>query len=138
MFILHLGMLNVEMTAKDIFVCNSSSIALNIPSNSFERKNCMDLECSVYFRQVMKLLTGLMSSNFDWINCRVAVNKLGRMLKRYPSLVKECMPLLTTSLQDVQAKEETALGACNVLKSQPVMRHLRQVGPCFVLSVAML
>ncbi|BBN03450.1 proteasome activator subunit 4 [Marchantia polymorpha subsp. ruderalis] len=56
----------------------------------------------------------------------VAVNKLGRMLKRYPSLVKECMPLLTTSLQDVQAKEETALGACNVLKSQPVMRHLRQ------------
>ncbi|KAL2644724.1 hypothetical protein R1flu_012311 [Riccia fluitans] len=55
-----------------------------------------------------------------------AVSKLGKMLKRYPALVKECMPLLTASLQDVQAKEETALGACNVLMSSPVMRHLRQ------------
>ncbi|KAL3697925.1 hypothetical protein R1sor_012001 [Riccia sorocarpa] len=55
-----------------------------------------------------------------------AVTELRRMLKRFPALVKECMPLLTTSLQDVQAKEETAVGACNVLMSPSVMRHLRQ------------
>jgi hypothetical protein len=50
------------------------------------------------------------------------------MLKQYPSLVKNCVPKLTQSLQVVAPTEEAAFGACNILKSRSLLRHLMQVG----------
>jgi hypothetical protein len=42
--------------------------------------------------------------------------------------VKNCVPKLTQSLQVVAPTEEAAFGACNILKSRSLLRHLMQVG----------
>jgi hypothetical protein len=41
--------------------------------------------------------------------------------------VKDCMPILTGRLQDTGDTEDSALGACRVLMSRPILRHLMQV-----------
>eukprot|EP01018_Ginkgo_biloba_P025846 Gb_04235 [translate_table: standard] len=46
------------------------------------------------------------------------------MLKRFPSLIKECMPTLTNSLRDPGTPEHAAMGACRILVSRTVMRHI--------------
>ncbi|XP_024522024.1 proteasome activator subunit 4 [Selaginella moellendorffii] len=51
---------------------------------------------------------------------------LKKMLKRYPPLVKSCMPTLASSLQDADAMEHSALGSCSILASRPVLRHIAQ------------
>lgn len=48
-------------------------------------------------------------------------------MKRFPRLVKDCMPMMTASLQDSGALEDSALGACRLLMSRTVLRHLMQV-----------
>jgi hypothetical protein len=40
--------------------------------------------------------------------------------------VKNCVPKLTQSLQVVAPTEEAAFGACNILKSRSLLRHLMQ------------
>jgi hypothetical protein len=40
--------------------------------------------------------------------------------------VKDCMPILTGRLQDTGDTEDSALGACRVLMSRPILRHLMQ------------
>ncbi|KAJ7527156.1 hypothetical protein O6H91_16G039400 [Diphasiastrum complanatum] len=55
-----------------------------------------------------------------------AGDSLKKMLKRFPPLIKDCIPLLTSSLKDPQAVEQSALGACMVLMSRPVLRHLTE------------
>jgi hypothetical protein len=62
------------------------------------------------------------------VNPRLAGERLEIMLKQYPSLVKNCVPKLTQSLQVVAPTEEAAFGACNILKSRSLLRHLMQVG----------
>ncbi|KAL2630922.1 hypothetical protein R1flu_015608 [Riccia fluitans] len=57
---------------------------------------------------------------------KFAVSALGKSLKRFPTLVKDCLPVLTGSLQDPGALEDSAIGACNVLMLRPVLRHLTQ------------
>jgi hypothetical protein len=49
--------------------------------------------------------------------------------------VKSCVPKLTQSLQVVAQTEEAAFGACNILKSRSLLRHLMQVGCLVVFSV---
>nr|PNR33085.1 hypothetical protein PHYPA_025028 [Physcomitrium patens] len=55
-----------------------------------------------------------------------AAGSLLKVMKRFPSLVKECMPMLTSSLQDPAAIEDSALGACQILSSRSIIRHLMQ------------
>ncbi|BBN11909.1 proteasome activator subunit 4 [Marchantia polymorpha subsp. ruderalis] len=57
---------------------------------------------------------------------KFAISALGKSLKRFPILVKDCLPTLTGSLEDSAALEESALGACKVLMLRPVLRHLTQ------------
>ncbi|CAM6088632.1 unnamed protein product [Calypogeia fissa] len=57
---------------------------------------------------------------------KFSVSALGKSLKRFPALVKECLPVLTGSLENPEAIEDSALGACKVLMLRPVLRHLTQ------------
>lgn len=70
-------------------------------------------------------------TNLIVIHCRAAGDSLVKVMKRFPNLVKKCIPMLTSSLQDTGAIEETAIGACQILTSRSVLRHLLQVGICF-------
>lgn len=63
--------------------------------------------------------------NYDTVRGQAA-NTLGKMLKRFPVLVKGCMPVLTAALRGAEAVEEAALGACRVLMSRHVIRCLMQ------------
>ncbi|EFJ06309.1 hypothetical protein SELMODRAFT_236562 [Selaginella moellendorffii] len=62
---------------------------------------------------------------------------LKKMLKRYPPLVKSCMPTLASSLQDADAMEHSALGSCSILASRPIcyklMAHVGML--CLVLPL---
>lgn len=58
---------------------------------------------------------------------RFSVSALNKSLKRFPALVKECLPVLNGSLENPEALEDSALGACKVLMLRPVLRHLTQV-----------
>lgn len=71
-------------------------------------------------------------TNLIVIHCRAAGDSLVKVMKRFPNLVKNCIPMLTSSLQDTGAIEETAIGACQILTSRSVLRHLLQVGICFI------
>lgn len=79
-------------------------------------------------RQVTVLLKDLLQlSLHSYYAVRISAGtKVAKILHRYPVLIKECIPLLTSSLQDSTAKEETVLGACNILMFKPVMRYLMQ------------
>lgn len=83
----------------------------------------------------MELLThfGMMEldvelTNLIIIHCRAAGDSLVKVMKRFPNIVKNCIPMLVSSLQDTGAIEETAIGACQILTSRSVLRHLMQVG----------
>lgn len=56
-----------------------------------------------------------------------AGSRLEMLLKRFPMLVKDCIPKLTDAIQEEAPTEDAALGACNVLVRSPVMRYLMQV-----------
>lgn len=55
-----------------------------------------------------------------------AGSRLEMLLKRFPMLVKDCIPKLTDAIQEEAPTEDAALGACNVLVRSPVMRYLMQ------------
>lgn len=50
-----------------------------------------------------------------------------KVIKRFPSLAKGSMPLLMYSLQDAGAVEDSVLGACQILSSRSMIRHMMQV-----------
>jgi len=56
-----------------------------------------------------------------------AGSKLETLLKRFPMLVKDCIPKLTEAIQEKAPTEDAALGACKVLVRSPVLRYLVQV-----------
>lgn len=57
----------------------------------------------------------------------VAASSFVKVVKRFPGLAKESIPLLMYSLQDSGAIEDSALGACQILSSRSLIRHLMQV-----------
>jgi len=46
------------------------------------------------------------------------------MLKRWPSLISDCVLTLTENLRDSKAPEHVVLGSCSILASPTVLRHL--------------
>lgn len=72
---------------------------------------------------LMNDLLELSLNDYDAVRVR-AGKSLVKMLKRFPSLVKDCMPKLTTSLGTPGISENAALGACTVLRSRAVMMHI--------------
>lgn len=49
------------------------------------------------------------------------------MLKRWPSLISDCVLTLTENLRDSKAPEHVVLGSCSILASPTVLRHLTTV-----------
>ena len=50
-----------------------------------------------------------------------------KAINRFPGLTKESMPLLMYSLQDSAVVEDSVLGACQILSSKSLIRHMLQV-----------
>ncbi|KAL3680307.1 hypothetical protein R1sor_023263 [Riccia sorocarpa] len=80
---------------------------------------------SKYLALLAQNLLKLSLHRYDVVR-KYAASALGKSLKRFPTLVKECLPVLTGSLEDPAALEESALGACKVLMLRPVLRRLTQ------------
>jgi hypothetical protein len=59
--------------------------------------------------------------------CRYAGRSLTKLLKRWPSLISNCVLTLTGNLRDLKAPEHVVLGSCSILSSQTVLRHLTTV-----------
>lgn len=57
----------------------------------------------------------------------VAASSYLKVIKRFPSLAKGSMLVLMSSLQDAGAAEESVLGACQILSSRSMIRHILQV-----------
>ncbi|OEL14405.1 Proteasome activator subunit 4 [Dichanthelium oligosanthes] len=53
-----------------------------------------------------------------------AGRSLTKLLKRWPSLISNCVLTLTGNLRDPKAPEHVVLGSCSILSSQTVLRHL--------------
>jgi len=59
--------------------------------------------------------------------CRYAGRALTKLLKRWPSLISNCVLALAGNLCDPKAPEHVVLGSCSILSSQTVLRHLTTV-----------
>ncbi|XP_057863518.2 proteasome activator subunit 4 isoform X2 [Cryptomeria japonica] len=68
-------------------------------------------------------LLDLTMKEYDGVR-QMAGKSLIKLLKRFPSLIKYCMPKLTASLENSGTPEHAALGACAILQSRTVMRHI--------------
>ncbi|XP_078443427.1 proteasome activating protein 200 isoform X2 [Wolffia australiana] len=55
---------------------------------------------------------------------RLAAKTLLKIVKRWPTLISYCVRTLTEKLHDPTSSEHVVLGACSVLGSQTVLRHL--------------
>ena len=58
---------------------------------------------------------------------RYAGRSLTKLLKRWPSLISNCVLALAGNLCDPKAPEHVVLGSCSILSSQTVLRHLTTV-----------
>ena len=57
----------------------------------------------------------------------VAASSFLKVIKRFPRLARDSLPDLLFSLQEPTAIEDSALGACQILLSRSMIRHLMQV-----------
>lgn len=68
--------------------------------------------------------------NFSLLNYAAvrsfAGSRLETLLKRYPVLVKDCIPKLTEAIQEKAPTEDAAVGACRILVRSPILRHIVQ------------
>lgn len=58
---------------------------------------------------------------------RLAGKSLLKMIKRWPSMISECVLSLTENLRNPKAPENAVLGSCAVLSTQTVLKHLTTV-----------
>ncbi|GAU13463.1 hypothetical protein TSUD_127600 [Trifolium subterraneum] len=68
----------------------------------------------------------------------LAGKALVKLIKRWPSMISNCVITLTSNLQDPNAKEYAVLGSCSVLASQTVLKHLttdQKSFSLFILSI---
>uniref|UniRef100_A0A0D6R2L6 Proteasome activator subunit 4 n=1 Tax=Araucaria cunninghamii TaxID=56994 RepID=A0A0D6R2L6_ARACU len=72
---------------------------------------------------LMNDLLELSMNAYDGVRL-IAGKSLMKLLKRFPTLIKYCMPKLTSSLGNSGMPEHVALGACAILQSRTIMRHI--------------
>ncbi|VAI85409.1 unnamed protein product [Triticum turgidum subsp. durum] len=72
---------------------------------------------------LVKDLLDLSLHNYETVRS-YAGRSLTKMLKRWPSLISDCVLTLTENLRDSKALEHVVLGSCSILASQTVLRHL--------------
>ncbi|XP_025810985.1 proteasome activator subunit 4 [Panicum hallii] len=72
---------------------------------------------------LMNDLLDLSLHNYEIVRS-YAGRSLTKLLKRWPSLISNCVLTLTGNLRDLKAPEHVVLGSCSILSSQTVLRHL--------------
>lgn len=82
-----------------------------------------DVSPSVLMINLMNDLLDLSLHNYETVRS-YAGRSLTKLLKRWPSLISNCVLTLTGNLRDPKAPEHVVLGSCSILISQTVLRHL--------------
>ncbi|TKW21097.1 hypothetical protein SEVIR_4G185100v4 [Setaria viridis] len=82
-----------------------------------------DVSPSVLMTDLMSDLIDLSLHNYETVRS-YAGRSLTKLLKRWPSLISNCVPTLTGYLRDPKAPEHVVLGSCSILSSRTVLRHL--------------
>ncbi|KAG2611165.1 proteasome activator subunit 4-like isoform X2 [Panicum virgatum] len=72
---------------------------------------------------LMNDLLDLSLHNYEIVRS-YAGRSLTKLLKRWPSLISNCVLTLAGNLRDPKAPEHVVLGSCSILSSQTVLRHL--------------
>ncbi|KAF0904304.1 hypothetical protein E2562_033273 [Oryza meyeriana var. granulata] len=82
-----------------------------------------DVSPSSLMVNLMNDLLDLSLHNYETVRS-YAGRSLTKLLKRWPSLISNCVLMLTDNLRDSIAPEHMVLGSCNILGTQTVLRHL--------------
>uniref|UniRef100_A0A0D9WPL1 Proteasome activator complex subunit 4 C-terminal domain-containing protein n=1 Tax=Leersia perrieri TaxID=77586 RepID=A0A0D9WPL1_9ORYZ len=82
-----------------------------------------DVSPSSIMVNLMNDLLDLSLHNYETVRS-YAGRSLTKLLKRWPSLISNCVVTLTDNLRDSKAPEYVVLGSCSILSSQTVLRHL--------------
>ncbi|EEC80455.1 hypothetical protein OsI_22659 [Oryza sativa Indica Group] len=82
-----------------------------------------DVSPSSLMVNLMNDLLDLSLHNYETVRS-YSGRSLTKLLKRWPSLISNCVLTLTDNLRDSKAPEHTVLGSCNILGTQTVLRHL--------------
>ncbi|GJN28950.1 hypothetical protein PR202_gb17128 [Eleusine coracana subsp. coracana] len=75
---------------------------------------------------MVNLMTDLLDlslHNYETVRL-YAGRSLTKMLKRWPSLISNCVLILTENFRNPKAPEHAVLGSCSILSSLTVLRHL--------------
>uniref|UniRef100_A0A0A9C281 Binding n=1 Tax=Arundo donax TaxID=35708 RepID=A0A0A9C281_ARUDO len=83
----------------------------------------VDVSPSGLMINLMNDLLDLSLHNYETVRS-YAGRSLTKLLKRWPSLISNCVLTLTENLRDPKAPEHVVLGSCSILASQTVLRHL--------------
>uniref|UniRef100_A0A0E0E157 Proteasome activator complex subunit 4 C-terminal domain-containing protein n=1 Tax=Oryza meridionalis TaxID=40149 RepID=A0A0E0E157_9ORYZ len=82
-----------------------------------------DVSPSSLMVNLMNDLLDLSLHNYETVRS-YSGRSLSKLLKRWPSLISNCVLTLTDNLRDSKAPEHMVLGSCNILGTQTVLRHL--------------
>uniref|UniRef100_A0A0E0LAS8 Proteasome activator subunit 4 n=1 Tax=Oryza punctata TaxID=4537 RepID=A0A0E0LAS8_ORYPU len=82
-----------------------------------------DVSPSSLMVNLMNDLLDLSLHNYETVRS-YSGRSLTKLLKRWPSLISNCVLTLTDNLRDSKAPEHMVLGSCNILGTQTVLRHL--------------
>ncbi|KAJ3677567.1 hypothetical protein LUZ60_003291 [Juncus effusus] len=85
---------------------------------------------SEYIAHLMQDLLTLSLHNYKGVRF-LAVKTVCRILKRYPSLISNCMVILAEKLRNKKTEEHEVLGSCKLLSSNILLRHLNTDGVVF-------
>ncbi|XP_062228827.1 proteasome activator subunit 4 [Phragmites australis] len=83
----------------------------------------VDVSPSGLMINLMNDLLDLSLHNYETVRS-YAGRSLMKLLKRWPSLISNCVLTLTENLRNPKAPEHVVLGSCSILLSQTVLRHL--------------
>uniref|UniRef100_A0A2C9WGL5 Proteasome activator Blm10 middle HEAT repeats region domain-containing protein n=1 Tax=Manihot esculenta TaxID=3983 RepID=A0A2C9WGL5_MANES len=72
---------------------------------------------------LMEDLLNLSLHSYETVRA-LAGKSLLKMIKRWPSMISECVLSLTENLRNPKAPENAVLGSCAVLSTQTVLKHL--------------
>ncbi|KAL6909678.1 hypothetical protein ACP4OV_001337 [Aristida adscensionis] len=82
-----------------------------------------DVSPSDLMINLMNDLLDLSIHNYETVRS-YAGRSLTKLLKRWPSLIPNCVLTLTGNLRDMKTPEHVVLGSCSILASHIVLRHL--------------
>ncbi|KAJ3677568.1 hypothetical protein LUZ60_003292 [Juncus effusus] len=85
---------------------------------------------SEYIIHLMQDLLTLSLHNYEGVRF-LAAKSVSVMLKRYPSLISNCVIILSEKLRDKKTAEHEVLGSCMLLSSNILRRHLNTDGEAF-------